>query len=286
LERQYRIFGLRKSHKKTAKKTHELMNDTDIVFEAKNLSYTYKGDKLALDDVSLKIKKGETIALLGMNGSGKSTLIKLLLQLYKPLSGSLHFYGIDYEGLERGFLRNKIGAFFQDYYLFHMPIGENIGFGDINNVNDITKIDAALEKGGATELVKRLEKEKSTFIQKDIEKSGTDFSGGERQKLAISRTHMNDKDILIFDEPASMLDPISELEQFMNIKEKIAGRTSILISHRVGFARLADRVILLDNGKVVESGTHDELIVKDGLYAKFFSEQAQWYENKEVTINA
>ena len=286
LERQYRIFGLRESNKKNAKHTVNQVYDVDIVFETKNLSYSYNEDKLALDNVSLKIKKGETIALVGMNGSGKSTLVKLLLQLYKPLSGSLYFQGENYDELESGFLKNKIGAFFQDYYLFHMPISENIGFGDIDHVNNDNKINVALKKGGAAELATRLQKGKATFIYNWIEESGANFSGGELQKFAISRSHMSDKDILIFDEPASMLDPTSELEQFMNIRETVEGRTAILISHRVGFARLADRIILLDNGKVAETGTHNELMNKNGLYAQFFNEQAQWYQNMEVTIDA
>lgn len=280
LERQYNIFASRKEPGKPPVKNTEPITDNSNAFEAKHLSYSYKSDKLALDDVLLTIKKGETIALIGMNGSGKSTLVKLLLQLYKPLSGSLYFYHEDYENLGHGFLKNRIGAFFQDYYLFHSPIGENIGYGDIENVTDNEKINDALEKGGAAGFISRLSQGKDTFIYKWIEKSGADFSGGERQKLAVSRAHMSDKEILIFDEPASMLDPISELEQFMNIKEKIQGRTAILISHRVGFARLADRIILLDSGKVAEIGTHNELMTKNGLYARFFNEQAQWYQNE------
>ncbi|MDR2045196.1 MAG: ABC transporter ATP-binding protein/permease [Clostridium sp.] len=286
LERQYRIFGLRQSGKKTVNSAINIAKSNDIVFETKNLSYSYKGDTLALDNVSMKIRKGETIALIGMNGSGKSTLVKLLLQLYKPLSGSLYFYGEDYEMLESDFMRNKIGAFFQDYYLFHMPISENIGFGDIENVNDDKKVNTALQKGDADGFVSLLPKGKDTFIYTSIDESGANFSGGEVQKLAISRAHMSDKDILVFDEPASMLDPTAELEQFMNIKEKVEGRTAILISHRVGFARLADRIILLDNGKVAETGTHIELMNKNGMYAKFFNEQAQWYRNTEVATDA
>lgn len=286
LERQHRIFGLRKKNNKSFEYVASPQYDLDVVFEAKNLSYSYNDDKLALDSVSLTIRKGETIALVGVNGSGKSTLIKLLLQLYKPLSGDLFFYGQNYEAMEPGFLKNKIGAFFQDYYMFHMPIDENIGFGDIENVNNSDKIDTALKKGGAAGFVNKLLKGKATFIYNYIDETGAIFSGGELQKLAISRTHMSDKDILIFDEPASMLDPTSELEQFMNIKSTAKGKTSILVSHRVGFARLADRIILLDNGKVAETGSHTELMQLNGLYTKFFNEQAQWYKNVEVPIDA
>ena len=283
LERQYRIFYKREKPSNTQSGFRSKTIKTDAVFETKNLSYSYKEDKLALDDVSISINRGETIALVGANGSGKSTLINLLLQLYRPLSGNLIYYGSDYEVINKGFLKNQIGVFFQDYYLFHMPIAENIGFGDIENVKDMDKINLALKKGGAEAFVSRLAKGSDTFIHKWVEETGVDFSGGERQKLAVSRAHMSDKDILVFDEPASMLDPISELEQFMNIKEKLKGRTAILISHRVGFARLADRIILLSDGKVAEVGTHDELMVKNGLYASFFNEQAQWYQ-KDVEV--
>ncbi|MCL2159654.1 MAG: ABC transporter ATP-binding protein/permease, partial [Oscillospiraceae bacterium] len=277
LERQYKYFSAKKESTEPASpKTNP--KQTDTVFKTENLTYSYKSDKPALDDVSIEIKRGETIALVGQNGSGKSTLVNNLLQIYKPPQGKLYFNGNDYDALEPGFLKHSIGAFFQDYYLFHLPIFENIGFGDIENIGDMDKIELALKKGGAAAFVEKLPKGKDTFIRKDVEETGANFSGGESQKIAVSRAHMSDKDILIFDEPASMLDPISELEQFTHIKEKLEGNTAILISHRVGFARLADRIILLSEGKVAEVGTHDELMAKGGLYANFFNEQAKWYQ--------
>ncbi len=281
VERQYKIFSDRTTQNAETESSDLGFSDDEVVFEARNLSYSYNGLDLALDDVSFQIKKGETIALVGVNGSGKSTLVKLLLQLYKPYHGKLFFYGKEYDSLPDGFLKDKIGAFFQDYHLFHMPIWENVGFGDIKNVDNEKKINSALEKGGAIGFVNELPKGKDTFIYKWVEESGAEFSGGEQQKIAISRTHMSDKDTLIFDEPASALDPIAELEQFINIKGKTDGRTAILISHRVGFARLADRIILLNNGKIAEMGTHEELMQKNGLYSEFFNAQAQWYKKVE-----
>jgi len=279
LERQYKFFA--KPQKAATPSTIENSSaEPDIAFKVEDLSYFYdsENNKPALDHVSIQINRGETIALVGVNGSGKSTLVNNLLQIYKPPSGSLFFFENDYKSLEPNFLKNKIGAFFQDYYLFHLPVYENVGFGDVENIGDMDKINRALEKGGAAGFVSKLPNGSNTYIYKWVEETGADFSGGERQKIAVSRAHMSDKDILIFDEPASMLDPISELEQFTHIKEKIEGNTAILISHRVGFARLADRIILLDNGKVAEVGTHDELMAKNGLYANFFNEQAQWYK--------
>ncbi len=281
LEKQYEFFG-KNEDKSTKSSSCEFAVDEkqNVIFEARNVTFSYKENKPVLDDLSFTINKGETVALVGMNGSGKSTLVKLLLQLYKPVSGELYFCGANYKELEEGFLKNKIGTFFQDFYLFHMPIRENVGFGDVKNINDISKIERAIEKGGAGKIVEKAPHGLETFVHKNIEKTGVDFSGGESQKLAVSRAYMSDRDVLIFDEPASMLDPISELEQFMNIKDTVGGKTAILISHRVGFARLADKIILMDNGKVAEMGTHDELISLGGLYTKLFEEQAQWYQEE------
>lgn len=282
LERQYRVFGTRaeSAEDKGASSEAETIGSSNCqaVFRTEALSYSYKGDKLALEDVSVSINQGEIVALLGLNGSGKSTLVKLLLQIYRPLSGKIYYMNQGYDSLENGFLKNKIGAFFQDYYLFHAPVWENIGYGDIENVDDMDRIDAAMEKGQAKSFVRNLPYGSETFVQKRIVKEGVDFSGGERQKLAVSRAYMSDKDIFIFDEPASMLDPVSELEQFMRIRDTVKGKTAILISHRIGFARLADKIVFMDKGKVAEVGSHQELLAKGGLYARMFQEQAEWYQ--------
>lgn len=281
LERQYRIFGGKAEQEADPEAVSFGISaenyEPETVFRTEGISFSYKRDKLALDNVSIQVSRGETVALVGLNGSGKSTLVKVLLQLYRPMGGKLYYFGEDYESLKEGFLKCRTGAFFQDYYLFHMPIWENIGFGDIGHVDDRERIEAALEKGQAKNFVRKLPLGTETFVHKHVVKEGIEFSGGERQKLAVSRAYMSDKDIFVFDEPASMMDPISELEQFMNIRDTVRGRTAILISHRVGFARLADRIILLDGGKAVESGSHQELMAKGGLYARIFQEQAQWY---------
>lgn len=312
LERQYRVFGAKAEDGLYGKRKEALLGEgvprkradtlskcgvwgkdaeafgpeteaddgKESIFRTEDISFSYKGDKTVLENVSISVKQGETVALVGLNGSGKSTLVKLLLQLYRPASGKMYYLNADYEKLEDGFLGDRIGAFFQDYYLFHVPVWENIGFGDIEHIDDRDRIEKALEKGQAKSFVRNLPFGTETFVRKDIVKEGVDFSGGERQKLAVSRAYMSDKDIFIFDEPASMLDPISELEQFMSIRNTVKGKTAILISHRIGFARLADKIIVLNRGKVAEVGTHEELIVRDGLYAGMFREQAQWYQKE------
>lgn len=253
---------------------------SDIVFEGKNLRFSYDGKKEVLHGLDFQVKRGETIALVGSNGSGKSTLVKLLADLYRPDGGELLFYGRNYKDYPEGSVNHFIGMFFQNFYLFHLTLRENVGFGDLKHLKEDSLIQAALKKGGGLSLLDRFPEGLEQWLKKDVKKSGMILSGGEQQKVAVSRTHMCDKDILIFDEPAAALDPIAEMEQFRNIRKKTEGRTAILISHRVGFARMADRIFVLDNGYLAEIGTHEELMEKNGVYADFFRSQAQWYQQE------
>jgi ATP-binding cassette subfamily B protein len=168
--------------------------------------------------------------------------------------------------------------FFQDFHIFHATLRENVGFGDLKKLSNTERILLAMQKGGADKLPSRFPKGLDQWLLRKVIKEGAMLSGGEKQRVAVSRAHMSDKEILIFDEPAAALDPIAEMKQFHAIREKIEGRTAILISHRVGFARLADRIIVLNHGRLAESGTHEELMSSNGIYAGFFREQARWYE--------
>lgn len=268
---------------KTANDWQEGFQPTDenIVFQADHLSFSYDNEREVLQDLNFSIKKGETIALVGVNGSGKTTLVKLLIGLFVPTKGQLRFYGNTYDPKTRGALIKQIGMFFQNFYIFHASLRENVGFGDLKNLNNEKRIRLAMEKGGADRLPGKFLNGLDQWLLRDVKKDGAMLSGGEKQRVAVSRAHMSDKEILIFDEPAAALDPIAEMKQFHAIREKIQGRTAILISHRVGFARLADRILVLDNGRLAEFGTHDELISSDSIYANFYKEQAQWYEQEE-----
>ena len=255
--------------------------DENTVFEVRDLTFSYAG-KPAIKGISFKVKRGEVVALVGPNGSGKSTLIKLLLNMYKPDSGTVKVFGRTFDAYKKGFLRGKIGVFFQNYYIFHSPLRENVGVGAVEDMEDETKIREAIKRGGAEKLVANLPQGIDTLLGRFQDPSGTELSGGEKQRVVSSRTHMSNRDVLIFDEPASMLDPIAEMEQYSNIQGMLGGRTAILISHRVGFARTADKIIMLDDGAIAEIGSHDELMALDGLYARFFNEQAQWYDTAGI----
>ncbi|MCG8515216.1 MAG: ABC transporter ATP-binding protein/permease [Halanaerobiales bacterium] len=251
---------------------------TTRIFEMQDVSFAYKPGVLVLKDINLQIHQGEIIALVGHNGSGKSTLIKLLIGQYRPGKGTIRFLGHPYEEYGYDYLKNQIGVFFQKHYQFHASIHHNVGFGDISRIDDLASIEDALIKGGAKSIVDRLPYGMESWLGRDVDENGVVLSGGEKQRIAVARTHMSCKDVIIFDEPASALDPIAEMEQFYNIKNKIKGKTAILISHRIGFARLADRIIVLDKGRIVENGRHEELIDQNGLYSYLFKQQAKWYK--------
>lgn len=255
----------------------------DPVFSVRGLTFSYDGVHQTLRGVDLDIRKGEVVALVGENGSGKTTLVKVLMGVFKPDDGVVLFRGAPMASCTADELSASIGAFFQDFYLFHHTLAENVAYGDVRNIGDEGRVRRALALGGAERIAADMPDGLSTLIGRRIERAGVELSGGQKQLVAASRAYMGDKDVLIFDEPASMLDPLAEIEQFRTIRNRVEGKTGILISHRVGFARLADRIVMMEAGRVAEQGTHDELMAKNGLYAAFFREQARWYESGGVS---
>jgi ATP-binding cassette subfamily B protein len=241
---------------------------------AKNMSFTYPGNTApTLNNVSFEIKKGEIIALVGSNGAGKSTLVRLLCRLYDPDSGFLKYDGTDIKNIEPEEYRKQFSVVFQDFMLYNLSAGENIRLGNLEAINHEAKIEAAAGKTGINELISSLPKGYETTIGNLFDES-RELSWGEWQKLALSRALFRDAPVLILDEPSSSLDADTEYEIFNRFREIVKGRTTILISHRFTNVNLADRIILLDKGAIAETGTHDELIRRGGLYFTMFTKQS------------
>jgi ATP-binding cassette subfamily B protein len=245
--------------------------------EFRNVSYAYPGrDEPALRDVSFTIAPGETMALVGRNGAGKTTIVKLLTRLYDPDSGQILIDGVDIREYDPAELRREIGVIFQDYVTYFLSARENIGVGRLEAADDFDRISDAAAQSGADGVVSRLPQGYDTTLGKWFDQ-GHQLSGGEWQKIALARAFMRDAQILILDEPTAALDAQAEYEIFARMKELTIGKTALFISHRFSTVRLADRIMVLEGGQIIELGTHDELLLQDGRYAELFNLQAASY---------
>lgn len=258
----------------------EPIPENDCTLELKNVSFKYKdSEKYILKDVNLTIRKGEKLALVGENGAGKTTLIKLIMRLYDVTEGSITFGGTDIRKLNIRAYREKIGVVFQDFQIYGATLAENVkmGFVKEDDPSDREKIVTALKRADFGKKLENLQNGIDTELTKEFSDDGTMLSGGESQKVAITRMFMRDMPIAIFDEPSSALDPIAEYRLNKSMLENAENQAVILISHRLSTTKDADRIILLDNGCIAESGTHSELIANDGVYAKMWGVQAEKY---------
>ncbi|MEA2646579.1 MAG: ATP-binding cassette, subfamily bacterial [Chloroflexota bacterium] len=247
----------------------------EIVFE--HVTFSYPGaEKPAIEDLSFTIAAGETIAIVGRNGAGKTTMIKLLCRLYDPTAGRILLDGIDIREFDPDELRAQVGAMFQDYVTYQATARENIGLGSLPELEDAEAVEEAARRGGAEELVTGLPKEWETMLGKWFDE-GVNLSGGEWQKVALSRAFMRDVRLLVLDEPTSALDAQAEYELFERLQSLTRGRTAVYISHRFSTVRRADRILFLEDGRLVEEGTHEEMVQLDGRYARLFNMQASAY---------
>jgi ATP-binding cassette subfamily B protein len=230
----------------------------------------------ALRELNLTIRPGEKIALVGANGAGKTTLIKLMTRLYDPTEGQILLDGVDLREYDLDDLRQSIGVIFQDFVRYQVSARENIGFGQIKDLDDELRIVSAAERGGADEVVDRLPQGYDTLLGRWFEK-GAELSGGQWQKIALGRAFMRDSEVLVLDEPTAALDAEREYEIFQRFRDLTAGRIALLISHRFSTVRMADRIIVIEGGRLTELGTHQELLALGGTYARLFNLQAEGY---------
>ncbi|MDY5818816.1 MAG: ABC transporter ATP-binding protein [Treponema sp.] len=251
----------------------------ELKLEHVTFKYSESGRKV-LDDISLSVKPGEHIAIVGYNGAGKTTLIKLLMRLYDPTSGSISYHGRNITELCPNDYHKRIGVVFQDYQMFGANLAENVVMDDLPKDELDTRapqITAALTDAGFAQKLARLPDGLFTQVTTEFDKKGVDFSGGESQKVAISRAFYKKADILIMDEPSSALDPIAEYELNKAMESAAKGKTVFYISHRLSTTRDADRIIMLERGHIIEEGTHTELLARNGKYAEMWNAQAGKY---------
>jgi ATP-binding cassette subfamily B protein len=252
----------------------------ELVFD--HVTFRYPGrDEDAVNDVSFAIAPGETVAVVGRNGAGKSTLIKLVTRLYDPTGGRILLDGVDLRELEPAAVRSLIGGMFQDYVTYQASAAENIGLGELDRIEDRDAVIDAAVKGGADTLLDRLPDGWDTPLGKWFD-GGVELSGGEWQKIALGRAFMRDARILLLDEPTSALDAQAEFELFARLRSLARGRTAIYISHRFSTVRQADRILFLEHGRLVEQGTHQQLMALAGRYAQLFTLQAAAYTGEPI----
>jgi ATP-binding cassette subfamily B protein len=247
-----------------------------VRFESVGFSYPGASEP-ALTDISLHLRPGSSLALVGENGSGKTTLIKLLTRLYEPTSGRILLDGLDLREWNATKLRERIGVIFQDFARYQLPVGENVGAGDEKSFEDESRWREAARKGQAAEFIERLPQGYQTQLGKWF-KDGRELSGGQWQKVALSRAFMRTTaDVLVLDEPTAAMDARAEAEVFEHFRRLASDRITILISHRFSTVRMADQIVVLDQGRIVERGSHEELMRLGGTYASLFTLQAKGY---------
>ncbi len=249
--------------------------------EFKNVYFKYpSAEKYSLQNVNLKIEKGQTVAVVGVNGAGKTTFVKLLLRFYDVTSGEILYNGINIKEYKLESLRLKFATVFQDYKTFALSVNENIMCRNCSKEDTLTA-EKALKQSGVYDKIQTLKNGADTVLTREFDENGAGLSGGEAQKTAVARMFASDFDVAILDEPSSALDPIAEYKMYENLIHATKNKTVIYISHRLSSAVLSDNIFVLGNGSVLESGSHSRLMANNGEYAKMFALQASSYNKKE-----
>lgn len=256
-----------------AKQSNESFSTVFHEIRFDNVSFSYPDGRKAISNVSFTMRKGEKLAIVGENGAGKSTIVKLLLRFYDPTEGTIVIDGKDLKSLNLKGWRSAISAVFQDFGQYYFTVNENVALGDVKASPE--RISHAVQKGGFQPTLERLPSGLNTALGKEFD--GTALSGGEWQKLAMSRAFLRDSSFLILDEPTSSLDPQSEQEIFKKFSAQVEGKTALLITHRLGSVKMADRILVFKKGELIEDGTHNQLIESKGEYFALYAIQASQY---------
>ncbi len=271
LVNQYRLFA----EFKEAAEGFELPGScalSGIVFA--DVSFSYPGSsRKVLDHLCFQVRPGETLALVGENGAGKSTVLKLLCRLYEPTEGRIFLDGRDIRSFSRGELGRRMGVAFQDFFRYSLTVRENVALGNLNLLGDEKALERALLGAKAEEFLECLD-----VPLGKLEEDGRDFSGGQWQRLAVARALFGEKPYIILDEPTAAIDPAAESGMYEAFRQSLKGRTGIVVSHRLASAAFSDRILVLEHGQAAELGTHQELLVKKGIYAHMWQVQSRWYE--------
>lgn len=250
-------------------------------FRFENVSFKYPGhDNYVLKNVNLTIKNGAKLAVVGVNGAGKTTFIKLMMKLYEPSEGRILLNDVDIKEYNREEYFKLFSPVFQNVECFAMPIYQNISFAE-EDKTDMNKISEVLEQSGLSEKINSYEKGIHTNLLKIFDKEGIDLSGGEKQRLAMARALYKDGKVIILDEPTAALDALAEDRMYREFENMIQGKTAVFISHRLGSTRFCDKIAMFEDGTIVEEGTHEELMAKNGKYAYMFGIQSQYYDEKQ-----
>ena len=245
--------------------------------EFRNVSFAYPGtQRLVLRNLNLTLHQGERIALIGENGEGKTTIVKLLTRLYDPTEGAIYVDGVDLREYDLDDYTSQVAVIFQDFMRYDMTARENIAIGRVGESHNLEEVVAAARKSKADDVVRKLEAGYEQMLGRRFD-GGVDLSGGEWQKVALARAYLRDAQILILDEPTASLDAKSEQQVFQQFAELTQNKLSLLISHRFSTVRMADRIVVLENGRIAEEGHHDQLMARDGRYAQMFDMQASSY---------
>jgi ABC-type multidrug transport system fused ATPase/permease subunit len=247
-----------------------------------NVSYRYpNGKDDVVSNVSITVKKGQIVSILGYNGSGKTTLAKILCGTLKDYRGTVTINGHDINECNNEDYFRYFGVVFQDFTRYKTSLRNNIGFGNIKRIAESTAIEAAAQKAGLNGVIEKIDNGLEAMLGKDLYENGNDLSGGEWQRIALARAYMGETEILLLDEPTASIDPIEEQNLLDHLKSILNGKTAILISHRIGFARLSDLIYMMDGGTIVESGIHEELVSMHGMYSRFFLVQRNFFRGDE-----